>query len=81
MYVKSISIHDFKGIESCQLAFRPGFNLIIGENGKGKTSLLEVVAIGISGFLSGIHGGGIRSRNFSVEEARTSYVLQGDGAW
>lgn len=59
MYVKGIVIHDFKGIEYCQLSFKKGFNLIIGENGKGKTSLLEALAIGISGFLSGVHGGGI----------------------
>lgn len=81
MYVKSISIRDFKGIASCQLSFRPGFNLIIGENGRGKTSLLEALAIGISGFLSGVHGGGIHPRNFQSEEARTSYILQGDGAY
>lgn len=81
MHVKTIAIHDFKGIEHCQLTFQPGFNLIIGENGKGKTSLLEALAVGISGFLSGVHGGGVRSRNFQLEEARTSYVLQGDGAY
>jgi len=46
MYVKEIAIHDFKGIEHCQLSFRQGFNLIIGENGKGKISLLEALAIG-----------------------------------
>lgn len=66
MHVKTIAIHDFKGIEHCQLTFKPGFNLIIGENGKGKTSLLEALAIGISGFLSGVHGGGIHPRNHSV---------------
>lgn len=81
MHVKTIAIHDFKGIEHCQLTFKPGFNLIIGENGKGKTSLLEALAIGISGFLSGVHGGGIHPRNIQSEEARTSYVLQGDGAY
>lgn len=75
MHVKTIAIHDFKGIEHCQLTFKPGFNLIIGENGKGKTSLLEALAIGISGFLSGVHGGGIHPRNIQSEEARTSYVL------
>lgn len=81
MYVKEIAIHDFKGIEHCQLSFRQGFNLIIGENGKGKTSLLEALAIGISGFLAGVHGGEIHPRNFLAEEARTEYILQGDGAY
>lgn len=81
MYVKQLSIHDFKGIEDCELSFKKGFNLIIGENGKGKTSLLEALSIGISGFLSGIHGEGIHPRNFQSEEARTVYLLQGDGAY
>lgn len=81
MYVEHVSIHDFKGIEDCDLSFRKGFNLIIGENGKGKTSLLEALSIGISGFLSGVHAPGVHARNFQPEEARAVYSLQGDGGY
>lgn len=81
MHIKTISIRDFKGIASCDLTFQPGFNLLIGENGRGKTSLLEALTIGISGYLSGIHGGGIHPRNFQSEEGRTTYIRQGDGAY
>ena len=81
MYIKELSIHNFKGIDDCCLSFKEGFNLIIGENGRGKTSILEALSIGLSGFISGIHGNGIRSRNFLPEEARTVYTLQGDGAY
>lgn len=80
MYIKDLYVYNFKGIDHCQLSFHKGFNLIIGENGKGKTSLLEAVAIGISGFVSGAHGEGIHPRNFLSDEARTVYILQGDGA-
>lgn len=81
MYVKELSIQNFKGIENSHLTFRPGCNLLIGENGRGKTSLLEAIAIGISGYLSGVHGGGIHPRNFQSEEGRTTYIQQGDGAY
>lgn len=81
MYIKTIGIENFKGIEKCQLSFKKGFNLIIGENGKGKTSILEAVSIGISGFLSGIPAAKVNPRQFSMDEVRTVYIPQGDGAY
>ena len=40
MYLKEVNIQNFRGIESCQLHFHDKMNLIIGENGVGKTSIL-----------------------------------------
>lgn len=81
MYIKTVTIENFKGIEKCQLSFKKGFNLIIGENGKGKTSILEAISIGISGFLSGIPITEVNPRQFSMDEVRTVYMPQGDGAY
>ncbi len=42
-WLKEIHLKDFRNFESLSIAFSPRINLIIGENGIGKTSLLEAV--------------------------------------
>ena len=39
----SLAIRDFRNIASAELSFSPQLNLITGNNGAGKTSLLEAV--------------------------------------
>ena len=78
MELCEVRIRNFKGIADWKLEFRPGFNLIKGENGKGKTSVLEALAVGLGGFLSGIRN--IPIRNYSHEDIRRRYVLSGGGS-
>ncbi len=39
----SLTVRDFRNIESASLSFCNGLNLVHGENGSGKTSLLEAI--------------------------------------
>jgi DNA replication and repair protein RecF len=41
--VSRIELTDFRNYETASVVLEPGFNLIIGKNGQGKTSLLEAV--------------------------------------
>ena len=41
MKINSIRIVDFRGIEDRTFDFNSQFNVLIGENGSGKTSVLE----------------------------------------
>ncbi len=43
MYLKSIILHNFKNITSASLDFSPKINYISGNNGAGKTNLLDAV--------------------------------------
>ena len=43
MLLKNLHIINFKMFEDLNLQFKPGFNLILGDNGVGKTSVLEAV--------------------------------------
>lgn len=43
MTVLSLAVRDFRNIASAELAFSPGLNLFTGDNGAGKTSLLEAL--------------------------------------
>ena len=42
--IRRFKASNFRCIESAELVFEPGFNLIYGENASGKTSLLEALA-------------------------------------
>lgn len=53
MQLIKVSIKNFRGMEAQEIEFRPGFNLIKGENGRGKTSVLEAIAVGLGGSLRG----------------------------
>lgn len=52
MIISDVTIKNFKGIEEIKMDFKPGFNLIKGINGKGKTSILEAIAVGLGGFVA-----------------------------
>lgn len=43
MYLRSIQVEAFRNLVSQQLAFSQGINLLVGDNGQGKTNLLEAV--------------------------------------
>lgn len=43
MYLKKITLHDFKNIADASLTLSPKINCITGSNGAGKTNLLDAV--------------------------------------
>ena len=43
MYLKRLILSDFKSIDSADLTFSPKFNSITGNNGSGKTNLLDAI--------------------------------------
>ncbi|MEB3164800.1 MAG: AAA family ATPase, partial [Prochlorothrix sp.] len=44
MQILSVSLKNFKIHQERQFEFQPGVNAICGENGAGKTSILEAIA-------------------------------------
>lgn len=45
MAISQLSLTDFRNLQSATLGFNPRFNLISGDNGSGKTSLLEAIYV------------------------------------
>lgn len=43
MYCKNISIRDFRNINTAEVEFCEGVNILAGENAQGKTNLLEAI--------------------------------------
>ncbi|MCT4615818.1 MAG: AAA family ATPase [Marinifilaceae bacterium] len=66
MIINKIYIKNFKAYAEIEIPLQEGFNLIIGDNGSGKTSILEALTISMGAFLTGIHD--IKSRSFKVSD-------------
>lgn len=66
MYIKSINIKNFKAIEDITINFKPGVNLLLGDNGIGKTSVIDAIVVALGGYFSGITG------------VKAKGILQGD---
>ncbi|MHB8126435.1 MAG: AAA family ATPase [Desulfitobacteriaceae bacterium] len=79
MILKSVTIENFRGIKRHSFEFDNKFNLIIGNNGMGKTAVLEAVAIGLGGFLVGVDD--VTTIHFTPDDVRSIGHLVGDGSY
>lgn len=79
MYLKHLVIENFKGHSHCEIHFEPGFNLLIGDNGVGKTSVLEAASVALGGYIVGIDD--ISSKHFTKDEIRISTTPMGEGSF
>lgn len=78
MFLSDIHIENFKGIQNANFAFTKSMNLIVGNNGTGKTSVLEAISVALGGFLAGIQG--VTTIHFSKDEIRCENQLLGSGS-
>lgn len=77
MILRKLKISDFKMFECLELSFEPGFNLILGDNGVGKTTILEAASVAISGFLAGMED--VAARNIYKTDVRYRIVKDNNG--
>ena len=75
MYIEKVAIKNFKAVDDMEIEFRPGVNLLIGDNGVGKTSILEAITVGLGGFLTGISG--VPSKNIQPDDVRIQLTEMG----
>ncbi len=64
MIVTSLKLANVRAIESAEFSFMPGFNLIVGVNGVGKTSVLDALGVCLSAVVK--QANGLRGRGESV---------------
>ncbi len=50
MRIDKLEIENFKNYESANVSFVSGINLFVGNNGSGKTSILEAINVALGGF-------------------------------
>ena len=72
MILKKLNISNFKMFNQLELSFEPGFNLLLGDNGVGKTTILEAASVALSGFLVGMED--VYARNIYKNDVRYQIV-------
>lgn len=77
MVLKKLSISNFKMFDALELCFEPGFNLLLGDNGVGKTTILEAASVALSGFFIGMEN--VSTRNILKSDVRYQIVKDHNG--
>lgn len=70
MIVTSLKLANVRAIEAAEFRFQPGFNLIAGVNGVGKSSVLDSLGGCLSAFIRKANGLQARVAAFGVEDIR-----------
>ncbi|GAB3350625.1 AAA family ATPase [Lysobacter tyrosinilyticus] len=70
MIVTRLKLANVRAVEAAEFSFKPGFNLIIGVNGVGKTTALESLAVSLAAISRHINGLKGPLPNFTAPDIR-----------
>ena len=73
MRVTSLKLANLRAIETAEFRFQPGFNLIVGVNGVGKSTVLDALRICMSRILPSTTESRAKARSFSISDIRNGF--------
>ena len=68
MRINTLELTNLRGFTHAKLEFQPGFNLIVGINGVGKTTVLEALRVSMTHILKEIKSPIITSESFKKSD-------------
>lgn len=81
MHIHRITLNNFHGFEKQSFDISERFTVLIGENGTGKTAVLDGVAVAMGAFIRGILGSDQKGRTIREDEVHLKmYHSEGTGA-
>lgn len=78
MHIKSLQLHNFRCFENLTVELHPQCNILVGNNGAGKSSVLDAVAIALGSYLAGIDG--VDGNSISQDDVYYKMYLNGSSA-
>lgn len=79
MRINRLTVRNFRGFEDKTVHFHPHFNVLIGDNGAGKTALLDALAIAAGSLFLGFDG--VPAPSITSSEVRVIKFEQGGAAF
>ena len=73
MRITSLKLANIRAIETAEFRFQPGFNLIVGVNGVGKSTILDALRICISRILPSATESRAKTMSFAVSDIRSGF--------
>lgn len=73
MIVTRLKLTNVRGIEDAEFAFKAGLNLIVGVNGVGKTTALDVLRVCFSRAFQGMTPSKSRATSFELSDIRLGF--------
>src|SRR5437879_5064572 len=70
MRVTKLKLANLRAIEAAEFRFQPGFNLIVGVNGVGKTSVLDALAVCLSAVVKRLNRVRTAVKSFVLDDIR-----------
>lgn len=67
MHLKTLGLKNFRCYEEVEIDFHPEYTVLVGDNGTGKSTVLDAVAIALGGYLAGFDG--VASNKIAQEDA------------
>jgi predicted ATP-binding protein involved in virulence len=75
MKIKKIYLENFRCFENEKIDLPENLLVLVGNNGSGKTAILDALAVALGGFLGGFDG--VKSREILTDEVRLQHYERG----
>ena len=82
MRITSLKLANIRAIETAEFRFQPGFNLIVGVNGVGKSTVLDALRICMSRILPTTTESRAKAMSFAIGDIRSGFpFLDAELSW
>ena len=75
-FLETMTVSNYRCFNHLKLDFSPGFNVLIGDNGSGKSSIMNALATSLGTWFLGLPE--VKSKDIHEEEVRVVRKREGD---
>lgn len=78
MHLEKVTLKNYKAFDDLEIDLQPGINLLVGDNGAGKTSVLDGIAVALGGLFVNVEG--VSARNIMKDDVHMVVNAMGDAS-